>query len=134
MQAMSSVSSSTTGNTQSASLSKRLDRIFERRDQDGSGGLSLAEFTAQLLPGAGQNAPAQNRPQLDRAQLFGEMDKDKDGQVTKDEMSSYAKERIEAARAAMLNMQEVFGGGRNRQNVERANTASHSTYGTRAAV
>lgn len=101
-----------TGTTLGTSyLSRRIDKMFSQRDSDGNGTLSQAEFTAQLgnAQAAGQNLTgAAALTAASRLDQFKAMDKDSDGQLTKDEMKAYEQQKLNALRASLLQMQELL--------------------------
>lgn len=109
-------------------ISSRIQSYVSRTDQNADGQISLGEFNA-----AGQNLPsgsasstdpaasvsttgtaasgASSGSATDRSALFGQIDKDGDGQLSTTELTSYRQQQVSAARSALLNIQEVFGSG-----------------------
>src|SRR5690348_10118484 len=89
--------------------SSRIDRLVTNNDKDGDGKLSLDEFKAIGQNSPGGSATSARSGSIDRADLFKQVDADRDGSLTKDELTAYQQEQVSAMKAAMLNLQELYG-------------------------
>lgn len=109
-----------------SSTSRKADRVIARADQNGDKQISLSEFNSigQNLPGSSASSAASTTSTpatsasaaspasvADRSALFGKIDTNADGQLSKDELSAYQQQQVTATRGALLNLQEVFGDG-----------------------
>jgi Ca2+-binding EF-hand superfamily protein len=120
MASTQSIGSST--NPFPVSGSGRIQRLIGRNDTDGNGTLSLSEFETlrQTLPGASAGSAASagssaaagtSAAGTSAADQFGQIDTDGDGQLSASELGAYRQKQRAAADSALLNLQEVFGGG-----------------------
>lgn len=73
-----------------AKMDAKMSEMFAEDDTDGSGGLSLEEFSAaheaREAEGPGGSEAASGAEKLSAEEMFAEMDEDGDGQVTEEEM------------------------------------------------
>ena len=121
MASTQSIGSST--NPFPVSGSGRIQRLIGRNDADGNGTLSLSEFETmrQTLPGASASSAASAGSSAagdatsSAADQFSQIDTDGNGQLSGSELSAYRQKQRAAANSALLNLQEVFGGGQGGQ-------------------
>jgi Ca2+-binding EF-hand superfamily protein len=86
------------------------NRVVAKGDSDGDGQLSQAEFTTlrQNVPG-GNNGSA--GAASDAASLFQQIDTDGNGQASKSELSAFDQKLMDNLKSALLQLQELHGGG-----------------------
>ncbi|QCI65739.1 EF-hand domain-containing protein [Phreatobacter stygius] len=131
---------SSTGSPGKASDSGKLDRFFERLDTNKDGRISQAEFMVSgqnLQPGSAESTTgstaegaASTNSAGARRNLFKAMDSDGDGNISKEEAAAFSAQKT-AARAALLSIQEQFGGG---QNAARTGQRRHPQAGAVASA
>ncbi|MFV3076175.1 hypothetical protein [Niveispirillum fermenti] len=105
---ISSISSANIYAPSAAARQQRAQEKFQAADADGSGGLSLEEFSAAGPKGADANARAAGRPSAE--DMFASLDSDGDGNLTQAEMETAFQRMGDGTRRTLLDAQEQAGG------------------------
>lgn len=105
---ISSISGANVYAPPAAARQQRAQEKFQAADADGSGGLSLEEFSAAGPKGAGAAARPAGAPGAE--ELFSSLDSDSDGNVTQAEMETAFQRMGDGSRRTLLDAQEQAGG------------------------
>ncbi len=88
-------------------ISAMRDKMFQKADLNGDKGISLEEFQS-----AGKKMPIGKDGDGTRAaEVFGKIDKDGNGSLSKDELSALGDKMSSKMQSMMLTLQEMTGGG-----------------------
>lgn len=95
------------GNGGMPNVSAIRDRMFQKADVNSDKGISLEEFQS-----AGKKMPIGKDGDGTRAaEVFGKIDKDGNGSLSRDEMSALGDTMSSKIQSMMMKMQEMMGGG-----------------------
>lgn len=102
----------------SSGLSGLGQSFVARNDKDKSGGVSLDEFAKLLqggknLPGKAAASAGSVAPDEATTAKFKAIDTNSDGSIGKDEANAYTQQLVQQLQAALVDLQQAYGAGRN---------------------